>query len=66
MKKKLIVAAIVVIVAVLGAFYLWAPGKVPADQQPLITLSSSNIGQFGSAFDDRTDIPRVILLFSPT
>lgn len=66
MKKKLVVAVVVVIVAVLGALYLWMPGKVPADQQSLVTLSSSNIGQFENAFDGGTDIPRVILLFSPT
>lgn len=66
MKKKLIVAAVVAIVVVLGALYLWMPGQVPADQQPLVSLSSSNIGQFESAFDGGTDMPRVILLFSPT
>lgn len=65
MKKKLI-ALLVAVVVVLLAFYLWMPGKAPADQQPLITLSSSNIGQFASAFDGGTDIPRLILLFSPT
>lgn len=66
MKKKLIVAAVAVIVVVIGALYLWMPGKVPADQQPLITLSSSNMGQFESTFDGGVNIPRLILLFSPT
>lgn len=66
MKRKLIALAVVVVVVLLAAFYLWMPGKVPAGQPPLITLSSSNIGQFGETFDDRTDIPRLVLLFSPT
>lgn len=66
MKKKLVVALLVAAVVALLAFYLWMPGKVPADQQPLVTLSSSNIDQFEIAFDGRTDMPRVILLFSPT
>lgn len=66
MKKKLIIAAVVAIVVALSALYLWMPGKVPADQQPLVALSSSNIGQFESAFDGGVDMPRVILLFSPT
>lgn len=66
MKKKLIVAAVAVMVVVLGTVYLWMPGKVPADQQSLVTLSSSNIGQFESNFDSGTNVPRLILLFSPT
>jgi hypothetical protein len=66
MKKKLMVTVVVVVAVVLVAFYLRTPGRVPAGQQPLVTLSSSNVGQFESAFDDRADIPRLVLMFSPT
>lgn len=66
MKKKLIALLVAVGVVLLLAFYLWAPGKAPADQQPLVTLSATNIGQFESTFDGSTNIPRLILLFSPT
>jgi hypothetical protein len=66
MKKKLIVLAVVVAVVVLGAIYLLGgPGTVPAGQQPLTTLTSAN-GAFESAFDADANLPRLVLVLSPT
>lgn len=66
MKKKLIVLGLVAAAVLLGAIYLWGPGTVPAGQQPLVTLSSANISEFEGAFNAGTDIPRLVLVLSPT
>lgn len=67
MKKKLIILGVVLAAAVLVAIYLLqGPGTVPAGQQPLTTLISANAGAFESAFDADADLPRLVLLLSPT
>ena len=66
MKKKLIILGVVAAVVLLGAIYLWGPGTVPAGQHPLVTLSSANISEFDAAFDADADVPRLVLLLSPT
>jgi hypothetical protein len=66
MKRKLIVFGVVAVVASLGAIYLWGPGTVPVSQQPLVTLSSANASEFEGAFDAHADMPRLVLLLSPT
>ena len=66
MKKKLIVLSVVAMAVLLGAIYLWGPGTVPAGQQPLVTLSSENVNAFETAFDADADMPRLVLLLSPT
>jgi hypothetical protein len=67
MKKKLIVIAVVAAVVVLGAIYvLGGPGIVAAGQQPLTALTSTNAGAFEAAFDANADLPRLVLVLSPT
>lgn len=66
MKKKLVVAGVVAVAVLLGAVYLWGPGKVPAGQQPLLTLSSPTANVFETDFDADADTPRLVLLLSPT
>ncbi len=67
MKKKiLVVIAVIGVVLLATVFYRWLPGSVPSTQKPLVTLASANITQFAAAFDTDEDVPRVILLLSPT
>jgi hypothetical protein len=67
MKKKLIILGAVAAAVLLAAIYLLrGPGAVPAGQQPLTTLTSTNAGAFEGAFDAGADSPRVVLLLSPT
>lgn len=64
--SRVITLVVVVVVALLIGFYLWGPSTVPAGQQPLLTLSSSNFNEFAKAFDAGADGPRLLLLLSPT
>ncbi|HEV2195512.1 MAG TPA: hypothetical protein VGR55_08005 [Candidatus Acidoferrum sp.] len=66
MKKRVILVAAVAIVLALTAAYLWGPSWVPAGQEPLTVLSSADLSQFASAFDRDADVPRLMLLLSPT
>lgn len=66
MKKRVILVAAVAIVLALAATYLWGPPSVPTGQEPLTVLSSADLSQFASAFDRDADVPRLMLLLSPT
>jgi hypothetical protein len=67
MKKKPIILAVVAAIVLLAAIYfLQGPGTVPAGQPPLATLTSTNAGAFKSAFDADANLPRLVLLLSPT
>ena len=67
MKKKLIILGVVAAFVLLGAIYFpRGPGTVPAGQQPLTTLTSANAGAFESAFDADANLPRLVLVLSPT
>jgi hypothetical protein len=67
MKRKwLIGVAVTAVVVLLTAAYLWVPGSAPRGQQPVVTLSEGNFGEFEKAFDFEADVPRLVLLLSPT
>lgn len=66
MKKRVILAAAIAIVLALAAVYLWGPPSVPAGQEPLTVLSSGDLHEFASAFDRDEEVPRLVLLLSPT
>jgi len=67
MKKKRVIALVVaVIVAFLVAGYRWGPGTAPRGQEPLVSLSGQNFSEFEKAFDEDADVPRLVLLLSPT
>ena len=66
MSKRTVFLVAAAIVVLLLAVYLWGPSSVPAGQQPLLTLSSANFSQFENAFDRDADVPRLVLLLSPT
>lgn len=66
MKKRAITLLVAAIVLLLLAVYLWGPSSVPAGQEPLLTLTSANFNEFENAFDRDADVPRLVLLLSPT
>lgn len=67
MKKRLIGLVAVAVVAVFAAIYfLQGPGAAPAGQQPLTTLAAADTGAFEAAFDAGANLPRLVLLLSPT
>ncbi len=66
MKKRAVFLAATAILVLLAAVYLWGPSSVPPGQEPLVTLSGANFSEFENAFDGDTDVPRLVLLLSPT
>lgn len=66
MKKKLIILGVVVAILLGAVYFLRGPGNVPAGQKPLTTIASANSGVFESAFDADANLPRLVLLLSPT
>jgi hypothetical protein len=65
-RKRLIGVAVAAVLVLLAAVYLWGPGSAPRGQAPVVTLSEGNSGEFEKAFDGETDVPRLVLLLSPT
>ena len=66
MKRRAILAVVAAIVVLLAIVYVWGPSSVPAGQQPLVTLSQANWSEFAAAFDADPNVPRMLLLLSPT
>ena len=66
MKAKLAIGLPVCVLLLLAIFQFWGPSSVPQGQEPLVTLSRSNISDFQKAFDAQTDGARMVLLLSPT
>jgi hypothetical protein len=66
MKRKAIIAGVVVAVLLAAVAYLWGPSSVPPGQPSLLTLTAANLSEFETAFDADTSVPRVVLLLSPT
>jgi hypothetical protein len=64
--KRVAVFAVVAVLILMTILFLRGPGTVPAGQEPLLALSSANLGDFQNAFDAHTDVPRLLLLVSPT
>ena len=65
-KKRAILLAAAGVLLLLVVFFLWAPSSVPPGQEPLLTLSSANFSEFENTFDASADVPRLVLLLSPT
>ncbi len=66
MKRRVVIAVIVALALLLAGAYFWGPSSVPSGQEPLTMLSSANLSEFAAAFDADTDVPRMVLLLSPT
>ena len=65
-RKRLIGVGVLAVLVLLAAVYLWGPGSAPRGQDPAVTLSEGNFGEFEKAFDADSDVPRLVLLLSPT
>jgi hypothetical protein len=65
-KKRLIGVAVAAIFVLLAAAYLWGPGYAPRGQAPVVALSEGNFVEFENAFDAEADVPRLVILLSPT
>jgi hypothetical protein len=65
-KKRAIVLAAIAFVVLLAGVYLWGPGTTPPGQEPLLAVSSANFNEFEKAFNADADVPRLVLLLSPT
>jgi len=65
-KRGAIFVVAAAVVVLLASAYIWGPSSVPAGQQPLVTLSDSNLSEFATAFDADPTVPRMVLLLSPT
>lgn len=66
MRKRLIAVGVVAAILLLGAAYLWVGSATPQGQDRLATLTPSNITEFEDSFDKSTEVPRLVLLLSPT
>ena len=42
------------------------PGRAPASQPPVATIPAGDLDQLRSRFNDAADIPRLIVMLSPT
>src|SRR5216683_5559443 len=65
-RKRLIGVGVAAVLVLLAAVYLWGPGSAPRGQDPVVTLSEANLGEFENGFDAEADVPRLVLLLSPT
>lgn len=65
-KKRAIIVVAAALLVLLAALYLRWPSSAPVGQEPLVTLSSANVGEFETAFDRDANVPRLLLLLSPT
>jgi hypothetical protein len=66
MRKRVLIAAIAAVLLALTVVYLWGPSTAPPGQTPLTTLSAANLAEFSAAFDSQANLPRLVLLVSPT
>ncbi len=66
MKKRAVVVAVIALVLLLAVVYLWGPSSVPPGQEPLTVLSNADLAEFAAAFDSEANVPRMVLLLSPT
>jgi hypothetical protein len=65
-KKKLTIIGVIALAVALLAYYVWVPGSTPQGQPPLVKLTPESLSQFTSAFDADPNLPRLVLLLSPT
>ena len=66
MKKRAIIVAVVAVALLLAVANFWGPSPVPSGQEALTILSPGNLSEFAAAFDADSDVPRMVLLVSPT
>ncbi len=65
-RRRLLLAATICTIAILGGWWLFGRHDVPAGQPPLATLDAATFGTFQVDFNAASDQTRIILLLSPT
>lgn len=68
MKRAAVIVIVTIVTALLlsGVIYVWGPSSAPRGQDALVALSDGNLNEFKAAFDANSEIPRLVLLLSPT
>jgi hypothetical protein len=66
MKKRAVIVGAAAVALLLAGVYFWGPSAAPSGQEPLTVLSPGNLSEFAAAFDAESDVPRMVLLLSPT
>jgi hypothetical protein len=66
MKRRIVIPVAGVAVLLLLVWSAGRPGRAPAVQPSLVTLTAENFSQFQQAFNAAPDSVRVVLLLSPT
>lgn len=66
MKKRAIIVVVAAAALLLAGAYFWGPPSVPDGHNPLTVLSPENLSEFTATFDANADVPRMVLLLSPT
>jgi hypothetical protein len=65
-KRTGIIVGVLAALLLVARVYLWEPSTAPRGQGALVALSDSNLNEFKAAFDGDTNVPRLVLLLSPT
>jgi len=65
-KKREIIVTVAAVLVVLTGHVPLGTSSVPAGQEPLLALSSTNFSEFEKAFDGEAGVSRLVLLASPT
>jgi hypothetical protein len=60
-KKKLAFGLVAIVFAAGIGWYFWGTGSVP-----LVSLNTTNVEQFGNAFNGDPSATRAVVLLSPT
>jgi hypothetical protein len=67
MKNRAVVLTVTAVLVLLAAAHLlWRPSAAPPSQEPLVALSSASFSGFQNTFDGDSNVPRLVLLLSPT
>ena len=69
MKRKYLLyglATLVLAIVLFVVYYLYLGSRVPAGQQPLVRLDSSNVESLKKSFNESADSVRVMVMLSPT
>jgi hypothetical protein len=66
MKRKYIVAPVLVAVLLAAVLYLYGGGQTPSGQPPLRSVTAENVADIKNQFNAATGEVRVVLLLSPT
>jgi len=67
MKRTVLILALLAVAVAGGAgWYYWGPVATPEGQPPLAEITPQTLGDFGAAFNEAADKPRLVALLSPT